>query len=613
METILIFRQLSAAERAETVQRLADGGVRAVAAPRHFPEIAGPVVALPSEIARNGSRRLLEMILGLGDRRLAEKTLSETVRIENLPIWHYQRFRIFFRLQPSFILREAAEYYLKSSARLTVYCEAGQARILKELGEDLRILEARPAQTSALNPVALLNYGIYFKIRVLQSLLFPTHLKKRKHLLIDRAVKQQCRHAETLELKYDNYTLSGLLDQAGDDFLIVSETEQPKLRGDDSFRLSARRFSSAGRRKNTINGEFILLKGMLSPSLYRERRKMIGELGHGLELLKAAGLNVQESMILDAFIGLAPTNNFYITRFLAYRKFFRKHSFLTVSSIDENSPAARCILDAARSTGALSIGIQHGNIGDLQPAYLYTKTDSRNRIMADYTLVWGEYWREFLIEKGNFPVDSVQVTGQIRTDIIPKMLENQNRFRHEFSAAKPVAVFASQPIPDPAARRQAAYDVFNAFSRLPDYELVVKLHPGEKDATAYYRQIADEAGCRDFRLLYDVDLYSLLTVAALVITCYSTVGTEAVYFGKPLIILDPHREDLLGYHKAGVAFQATNAQDLELTAREILSGAVCPDSVAYRSFIDRFSFAVDGKAVQRTLSFIRGVKSRIAR
>jgi len=331
-----------------------------------------------------------------------------------------------------------------------------------------------------------------------------------------------------------------------------------------------------------------------------------------VEEIKKNELSAVETLIFSTFEKLAPTNKFFIVRFLAFRQFFAKHTFSTASAIDENSPATRCMLDAARSTGALSIGIQHGNIGDAQPAYLYTPNDRRNRIMADLTLVWGNYWKEFLALKGNFPAESVVVTGQIRTDIIPKLLADSAKLKAELLAEKPVAVFASQPIPDPVIRHKAALDVFTAFSHLPGYELVVKLHPAEKDALDYYNNIAREAGCTGFRLLYNVDLYTLLAASDLVITCYSTVGTEAVYFGKPLIILDHLKEDLLGYHSAGVAWQALNAADLEKLANGILKKEISPDMEAYQRFIDQYSFRIDGKATERTLSAIRAAKSGIA-
>lgn len=50
-----------------------------------------------------------------------------------------------------------------------------------------------------------------------------------------------------------------------------------------------------------------------------------------------------------------------------------------------------------------TIGIQHGNIHDLHPAYMYTATDIRLGILCDTTIVWGDYWKDFLINISRLP------------------------------------------------------------------------------------------------------------------------------------------------------------------------------------------------------------------
>jgi len=610
MEAVLIFRQPDAGEIPVIEDMLQRQGCFGVVSQgitltnmRANPEL------LPAGIAQSANQSLLDSILAFGDRMVGDQSVSELLDLGSFPIWHYQRFRIYFRLRPLIVLRSAIEHYLQESEKITVFCDAADADSLHEMDTRIRFIPGSAKKKASLNLQSLLGYLIYFKIKILLNLLFPPDYHGKKHLLVDRSVRQRCRHQETLKLKYDNYTLSNLLDQSGHDFLIVNETEPPKLRGATAFKLTTGLFAGLGRRSRSISGEYIMLRGLLSPSLYRERKKMIADLVRKTGQINTSDLEGMEALIFKAFTGLSATNSFFITRFLAYRQFFRKHSFLTVTAIDENSPATRCILDAARSTGAKSIGIQHGNIGDAQPAYLYTAKDSKNHIMADITLVWGEYWREFLVHKGNYPGDSVVVTGQVRTDIIPKLRSNPALLKEEFAAGKPLAVFASQPIPDPVIRRQAASDVFTAFSELPGYELVVKLHPAEKDAVEYYCEIAAAAGCEDYRLLYDADLYSLLAAADLVITCYSTVGTEAVYFGKPLIIHDPLKDDLLGYCKAGVAWQAVNSGELKQLAEAILESELKPDPEAMSRFIEKYAYRIDGRVSERTLAIIRAAES----
>ncbi|MFH1121137.1 MAG: hypothetical protein V1775_15060 [Bacteroidota bacterium] len=610
MEAILIFRQPDVNETKVIEDKLHKSLCIAVAAPGlQIADSLNFAEPLPAGITRQANRHLLNSILAFGDRDAGNETLSELLNAGNFPIWHYQRFRIYYNLQPLFVLREATEHYQKQGYHITVYCDSGSVSSLNGLEKPVYIIAGPKQKKAKLNTAALLNYIIYFIIKVLSGLLFPPDYTNKKHLLVDRSVRQLCRHPETLKLKFDNYTLSNLFDSAGDDFLYITEHEPPKVKGNGSFKLKANLFLNHRRDSGRISGEYILTRGLFSPGLIRERKRMVADLELKIRQADALKLTGQEVMIFNAFKKLAPTNSYFITRFLAYQRFFRKHDFLTVAAIDENSPSTRCILDAARSTGVKTIGIQHGNIGDAQPAYLYTENDRKNRVMADFTLVWGDYWRDFLINKGNFPSDSVFVTGQIRTDIIPKLMAVPDIFKKEMVIRKPVVVFASQPIPDPVIRRKAATDVFSAFSKLAGYELIVKLHPAEKDAIDYYHEIAAQTGCKDYRLMYNVDLYSLLAAADLVITCYSTVGTEAVYFGKPLIILDYMKEDLLGYHAAGVAWQAMGTADLIRFAEGVLEGKLKPDQESLKRFIEKYAFRIDGRVTERTLSFIRAVKS----
>lgn len=606
MEALLIFQQPDEAGMKQISERLGQGDGFAVTAPGIQLSLARPSVqVLPVSVIREANAGLLQQIHLFGDTRIGDKTIGQLFNPGNLPLWHYQRFRIFFELRTAFMARSAVRFYQTQGKKPVVYCNAGLAMALKTMEEPPEILPAPSQAKPGLNALKMAGYFMLFLSRVLLSLVRRPSLSSRKHVVVDRSVRQLCREPLSLKPKADNYTLSNLLDALDDEFLIIKETEPPKLRGNTMFRLSRHLWNVNGRGSKTIYGEYILARGLLSPALYRKRREMNGLIAAAAGKLREISSSAEQQMILNAFVRLMPTNRYFITRFLAYQLFFNRTGIKTIAAIDENSPSTRCILDAARSRGAKTIGIQHGNIGNAQPAYLYTLTDREQKIMADFTLVWGSGWKEFLIREGNYPEDSLIVTGQLRTDTIPQLLKTPPVVPGITSLDVPVALFASQPIPDPVVRYQAAYDVFSAFSKLKGVELHVKLHPAEKNDADYYREIAEKAGCVSYRIVHDVDLYDYLAVSRLVITCYSTVGTEAIYFGKPLIILDHHRDDLLGYHASGVAWQATDAESLLKTVVGILSGELIPDKEAYGRFISQGAYRIDGGVTQRTLSAIR--------
>jgi hypothetical protein len=435
------------------------------------------------------------------------------------------------------------------------------------------------------------------------------NLRGKRHLILDRSEKQPCIDPHTLRSKPDNYNLSYLLNQSGKQYMVLSEVDIPKFDASSNFNIHGYHFWQRGRMVRTIYGEYILFLAILCSKLQREKRKILLELAQSAETVGKASLTPEERLILSLFVELQRTNGFFITKHLAYLRFFMNHPFTTVSCIDENSPSVRCILDAGRANGVKTIGIQHGNIGDAQPAYLYTAADRKNRIMADHTLVWGNYWKDFLTVKGNYPPESIHVTGQIRTDVIPRLKEaGMQDLRQKIAGGKSLVVFASQPQPDASLRYRAAFDVFLALKDEKDIFVLVKLHPAERYAIDYYNAIALEAGCSNYKLVYDIDLYRLIAACKVLITCYSTVGTEAIYFGKPLIILDHLREDLLRYHAEGVAMQAICSDDVKQMVRGFLDGQFKPDEIAYESFISRYAFRVDGGVVDRCLNFIKSLE-----
>jgi len=166
-------------------------------------------------------------------------------------------------------------------------------------------------------------------------------------------------------------------------------------------------------------------------------------------------------------------------------------------------------------------------------------------------------------------------------------------------------MFASQPQRDSVLREKAAFDVFTSVKDLENVELVLKLHPAEKDDFDYYRNIAKKAACNNFRIVLEFDLYLLISISDIVITCFSTVGAETVYFNKPLIILDHLKQDIQRYHEEGIAFQTTNDKELNEVIIPLLSGELKLDKKAYQEYIQKYALSIDGKVSERVLDFIR--------
>ncbi len=226
--------------------------------------------------------------------------------------------------------------------------------------------------------------------------------------------------------------------------------------------------------------------------------------------------------------------------------------------------------------------------------------------MADYTLVWGEYYKSLLSNKGNYNPDSLIVTGHIRTDVIP-LLEKGRQGIKGIPDNMPIVIFASQPQRDASLRIRTARDVFNAVKRLNNMMLIVKLHPAEKNDSRFYESVADEYGLENYKIIYDEDLYTLISSCEALITCFSTVGTETAYFYKPLIILDHLRQDIQGYKKEGIAFQAAGPVELYQYLKGILDGSLQIDRKAYGRFISKYAYKIDGQVSERCVTFLKSL------
>jgi CDP-glycerol glycerophosphotransferase (TagB/SpsB family) len=143
-----------------------------------------------------------------------------------------------------------------------------------------------------------------------------------------------------------------------------------------------------------------------------------------------------------------------------------------------------------------------------------------------------------------------------------------------------------------------------AAHNLPKSILIVKLHHREFADSDYYNAIAKEVGCTNYVLDTKSDLYQLIARSDVLITCFSTVGTETVYFYKPLVILDHLKQDIQGYAAEGVAFQATDSDNLTSILSGIFDGTLKVNRAKYDSFIQKYAFRIDGKVAERCIKAI---------
>ncbi|MFA8300366.1 MAG: UDP-N-acetylglucosamine 2-epimerase [Hyphomicrobiales bacterium] len=542
----------------------------------------------------------MQSISEFGDHEIYGLSLTEYLKYQEMPVWQYNKFRVYFLLRNIQYIEREIEH-LKSTYDEIIVVSSLPMHVLGEKNNDK--VKYVSTVNHKINKKKFIQFALFAGIRWGLGF-FQRKATKLPNVILDRYDKQAIIDPKTLETRMDNASMSYLFDECEDRFLVIDDPEPPKFNNNIPFRLKKHMFVNTFRNRNRIFGEHILIQALFSRSLKEELRQFDTIYNEKYNVILANCKNVDRTISL-LLKSLHKSTLFFARKYLSYSRFFKGKSFNTIVTTDENSPSVRAILDAASYQNMKTIGIQHGNIHELHPAYIHTKNDIQQNIITDLTLVWGEKWKKFLVEKGNYPIERLITTGQIRTDIIPKIkgktLESVKQFLPE---DKNIIMFASQPQRDPELRRKAAYDIFKACAKLDDIFLVVKLHPREKFDFNYYENIAHKAGCSNFMLTYTMDLYALLAASKVVITCFSTVGAEAIYFDKPLIVVDYLKQDIQGFIKDKVGVLATNHEEIRENIKQYLSQDQNVDTTAYNEYIEENAYKIDGKVCKRIVSII---------
>jgi len=607
METIVINRKLIPEEEKEVLDLLKENNQSIlfsnVDLPPALQQYSKGKIDLTPEEKREINYNIISTIIQFGEIEINNKAITDMLTFEKVSIWHYHKFRIYFSIRNLFYEIELINQLKSKYTNIYFF---GENEFLNDYPFDSHGIHIQTPATvkSGFSKKAALSFTIFYLIRVLLGFFQLSRLKNKKHIIIDHSIKQIVLNLKSLFPESGNYYLQYLIDKADDQFLILDDVEIPKFHTGTDFTFSSSRFKSGVK---LLFGEWVLFRGLTSGKVRKELKKATNQYIHNYTGIETGLDDPLNKLIFQSLKSLHTSSKLFLFKYLAYKKFFAGHSFKSISSIDENSPRIKSILDAAKSNNIATIGIQHGTIHELHPAYIYSREDQRRNTIPDYTMVWGKYWSQFLIDKGNYKPESLKITGQIRTDIIPKLTNVKAKDYLQIPEGSRIVVFASQPQRDPKLREQAAFDVFNSVRHLKDVQLIVKLHPAEKNDNDYYKKIADKAGCSNYQIILQIDLYLLISLCDILITCFSTVGAETVYFNKPLIILDHLKQDIQGYHKEGIAFQAQNSAELKTYLEKLLSGDINFSNTAYKNYIEKYANKIDGKVADRIIDFIRNL------
>ncbi len=540
--------------------------------------------------------RIMDQILRFGNEKAGDKSVSDLLEYQKMDLWFYQRLTVYMAARNIEYLLEEIRLASKKYS-VILYTDIHPDILAKHLPENI---EYKYHKNQAVSLVKMLSIGFSMIYAVARVCFRSTSKIRGKHLILDNAKPLKISQGPGTDPYKGNFVFNNLFKILDKRFCLITEAGMP---GKRTAKISDYRNSYQYRilKLSNISSDQILARAMLNRTARKEIMETRRELGLKLDSLALKFRDTEYSIITYLLTGLKSSFRIYISRYIGFREICLENKPLSLTASDENSPFNKSLIDACRYLDIKTFGIQHGAIHDLHPAYRLTPEEAGKNITADLSLVWGDYWKDHLIRTGNYLPSALKVSGQIRTDTIP-LLQNSGQAQGE----KRIILFASQPQRDPSLREKAAADLFKAASKVENIIICLKPHPLEKDYYKYYSDIAKKYGTVNIRFRPDDDLYELINSADAVYTCFSTVGTEAVYFYKPLIIHDPLEQDIQSYISSGVGHRVRNEDECESALRQLTSDLLTQDKKAASKFITDYAFLIDGKVSKRVLSEITG-------
>ncbi len=602
-KAVIIDRPLAYREKQELKLLANSGGVAMFTTDPAF--LQGlPLLESDEEVKRSINEKALQAVLDFGDRNFDGHSISQLLTIGGATTWYYHKFRIYFRLRNLLYKTATINKLSENYEEITFF--TGQ-NILGDSGllpEKVTLVFSQGSRQKLFFS-EMVKYAVFSCLRMLKGLGRYRKVKKRKILFVESP--RQYKHlvkGHSPEPVWENSYLGPLYEKEGyhKETGIISQYLLPsfKQHGEVDFSTG---LTAAAHPIPTLFSHAVYFVQYFKIYPFFALRKLNKALKQAYRLMeKEKWPDPHEKIIFSLIKGLHGSTLFFLFKYVAFREFFKSSNARVIVSIDEYSPNYKLILDAAKWNKIHTLAVQHGTLHRLHPAYRFTANDMRNQAFPDTFLAWGPSWKDFLVNTGNIPERRIGIIGQPRTDYLYEIRNNNLNIRGDLTKGKgeidQIIMFASQPQRDEMLRKQAAADVFLAVKDLPGTMLVLKMHPRELDE-AYYREIAKEMGCANYIIENDTDLYVLINSVDVVITCFSTVGTEALYFEKPVVILDHLKQDLLGLCGAGVAVQASTATELKAVLQDIADGKLLIDKKTLNNYLSGIAYKIDGRVADR--------------
>lgn len=231
---------------------------------------------------------------------------------------------------------------------------------------------------------------------------------------------------------------------------------------------------------------------------------------------------------------------------------------------------------------------------------------------CDRMAVFSYEIRDLLIPEGIAP-ERIVVTGNPKFDVLVN--SNFDNHREKFyrdwdiPPEKNVIVvftqyFVETGIWSSEQRKDFIISIAKAAAKLPDTQLILKLHP-PYESEIDYAEIIEPLEPKPIICKY-ANVPELINASSLVITVSSTAGLEAMAMRKPVLIIDSHDKDNSFFRESGAIFARKAEEILPGMQKALYNMKIRQEMIDTSSkFVYKHAYLQDGKASRRIADLIR--------
>ena len=179
---------------------------------------------------------------------------------------------------------------------------------------------------------------------------------------------------------------------------------------------------------------------------------------------------------------------------------------------------------------------------------------------SDKAFVWGDYYKNIWV-KLNEKEEKFEITGSIPLDKLLKV-KSKKLLRKKYGFGQNDNIISY--FPQPAHSKISEFElskklgwIISSAMNFSDLKFIIKPHPKAPIKNNFISFKKNE----NIFLISDINSNDLIKMSDIIITIYSTIGFNALFLNKFLIVLD--EKDRGNYFQEGVAKKAESVKDLE--------------------------------------------------